>query len=192
MTSLVRVLPLVGMSLVAVFGCGDDSEGAGGANSSTNDGGGGGTAGMGGVPAVGGSGGQPMAMPIPDCGAATDLWLEPDSQFNGGGGPDYGTPATAWQVGTANDANPYVQGNIGASGSAFFVFCAGAALSQISINLNDLDGSGFTTIHIHEGAGDVFGAEVTPTMTSAVGGSWPLTPGETYVFEVSNDPDAFF
>ena len=193
-----KVWGCVGVAVIAaLLGCGEgeSGSGSGGSNDGGTGGQGGATAmgGTGGTTAMGGTGGTGGSpMTIPSCGAAMDNWVDPDSQFNGGAGPDYGTPETAWQVGTATQSSPYVQGNIGASGNAFFVFCAGAALNEITIFLNDLDGTGFTQIHIHDGAGDVFGAEVTPTMSNAFGGTWPLTPGETYVFEVSNAPDAFF
>jgi hypothetical protein len=177
--------------VAALIGCGDDSE-----SSSRSSGGGttsqGGMGGAGGAQ-TGGGGAGGMALPIPECGPGMDEWVDNASFPGSTTAADIGTPETAWQVGTATQSTPYVQANISPdTGHAFFVFCAGPALNEISIALNTADGGDFTTIHIHDGTDGVLGAEVTPTMTNAVGGSWPLTPGGRYVLEIANNPGSFF
>ncbi len=178
---------------VGLLACGDDATsgtgGGGGAVTTSSTSAGGGEASGGG--GEGGQGGGGLV--IPACGPGDDVWIDPASFPGSTTAADIGTPGTAWQVGTATQASPYVQANISPiTGHAFFVFCAGPALDEITIFMNSVGGGDFTTIHVHEGAGGVFGAEVIPTMSNAVGGTWPLTPGSTYVFEVSNDPGSFF
>jgi hypothetical protein len=103
---------------------------------------------------------------------------------------DVSTPATAWPVGVATVSPGYIEAEASATnGNAFWVFEAGAALTEISITA-----VAFTNpiefIHLHDGSGGVLGDEITATSNMACcggagfAGTWDVTPGNVYVFEV--------
>lgn len=95
----------------------------------------------------------------------------------------------AWPVGVATQTAPYIEGEGDAtSGNAFFVFEAGPALVEFTANV--FGNSDF--VHLHDGSGLVFGAEITPTASTVGSGTWTTVPGNIYVLEVHQPGGGFF
>lgn len=135
----------------------------------------------------------PEARSIPDPGAGMDRWTVDGLEI----GPGHGSPETAFQVGTAT-RNPFY---IGATldpvtGDAFWVFRTGPGLTTFQVQLfgDGVDGVDF--VHLHDGAGGVFGAEIPSTgfemMPFSITASWNVMPDHVYVLEVHGSMGTFF
>jgi hypothetical protein len=101
----------------------------------------------------------------------------------------HGTPATAWQVGIVTQ-NGYVGGTLDpVTRNLFWVLQAGPAFTTLSVQL----GAGFEYLHLHDGTGLMFGAQLAPATYDIATGqaSWTLTPGRIYVLE-ARGPGGFF
>ncbi len=119
-----------------------------------------------------------MAIPAPS--NQRDAWLSSG---------DISTPGAAWPVGIATEDQPYIEGTSNAvNGNAFFVFEAGPAMTMFTAIIS----ANTDYIHLHRGAGLVFGAEVPAIMSSPGSGSWAVTPGEVYVLGVHQPGGGFF
>ncbi len=122
---------------------------------------------------------------IPDPGAADGDW---------GLGVPFGEPCcsepgTAYQVGIVTVHAGYVQGDIDdADHDFFYVFKTGPAYTEFQW----AGGIDMNFLHLHEGAGLVFGAEVTPTVSTASSGTWPVSPDTIYVLELNSNTGGFF
>ncbi len=119
-------------------------------------------------------------MMVPDPGAMMagfESWRVPM-------GTNVSEPGRAHRVGVATVSPDYVEATTGANGNAFYVFRAGPALMSLRVNVfPPLDVPRGDFLHLHQGDGLVFGAEVMPTMSAAAGATWPVTPGSVYVLE---------
>lgn len=127
----------------------------------------------------GGSTGE--ALPIPDPGQAMDAW-----QSQGA----IGTPGTAWPVGIATQEFPYVEGVAEEDGNAFFVFEAGPALTTLDIQV--FGGTDAEVLHLHDGTGLTFGAEIPPDSVGPSQATFSTTPGQVYVLELTFPGAGFF
>ena len=123
------------------------------------------------------------AMGIPDPGGAMDDWglSVIDTCCS--------TPASAYPVGVVTMDPGYVQGNIDpAVGVFFYVFRTGPTLTSFS-----WPGGPVTEfVHLHDGAGMVFGPEITPVVSTATTGTWNVMPDHVYVLELSSSMGGFF
>lgn len=133
-----------------------------------------------------------MAMSIPGPGAFTDRWTIDGLEI----GPGHGTPETAFQVGTVSRNPDYIGATLDAvTGDAYWVFQTAPAMTTIEIALRG-DVTAIDFMHLHDGAGMVFGAEI-PTVTYSVMpfeilGSWAVTPSHVYVLEIHGSMGTFF
>ncbi len=96
---------------------------------------------------------------------------------------DVSSPDRAHVVGVANMSPAYVQANVGANGNAFFVFRTGATLMRFMVNIFPSLMPPGEYVHLHDGAGGIFGAEITPTVSTPGGATWPVMPNHVYVLE---------
>jgi len=125
------------------------------------------------------------ALSIPDPGTANADW----GFTVGFGEPCCSDPSTAYPVGIVTAHAGYVQGDIDdADHDFFYVFKTGPAYTEFvwtgGIDMNYL--------HLHEGAGLVFGAEVPATVSTPSSGTWPVSPNTIYVLELNSNTGGFF
>jgi len=173
-TSLVVLLGLA--AAAACGGGGDDDD-----DGVDIDGGGGGADGSADDPDAGGA----LTIPDPGTGDPGGLWQASPASC-------CGTPSTAFAVGVVTQNNPYVEATAPTdTGDTFYVFRTGAAFTSLTINLFEA-GADITAVHVHDGAGLVFGDEIAPTVTTATSGTWPLAANSVYVFEVITAAGGFF
>lgn len=142
--------------------------------------------------------GGPTARTIPDPGNETDRWA-PQGMINIPAG--HGTPETAWQVGTVTEDPWYIGGTLDpVTGSAFWVFRTGPGITQISLPLRGLGVPMIDFVHLHDGDGLVFGAEITPDAYTvgmdggrpSIDATWTVVPDRVYVIEVHGVEGVFF
>lgn len=135
---------------------------------------------------------------IPDPGAGMDEWA-PAGMINVP--PGHGTPETAWLVGTVTEDPWYIGGVTDAvTGDVFWVFRTSATTTTISIPLRGAGLASIDYLHLHDGAGLVFGAEVTPDSyvvgmdggRMAIDATWTVLPDHIYVVEVHGSMGTFF
>lgn len=168
---------------------GSSNGGSGGTQAAGGTGGSAGPGPGGAGPGPGAGGGEPTGL-LPDPGSAMDSWTVANSSPTPGSGVDVGKPSSAWKVGTATQAAPYVQANLSpTTGSAFYVFTAGPALTEITIALT---GSGYTAIHLHDGSGLVFGDKIEATSGGPTSGTWTVVPSNIYAVEIVGPNGQFF
>jgi hypothetical protein len=103
-----------------------------------------------------------------------------------------GTPGDAWPVGVATMEQPYIEGTVARDGNAFFVFEAGPALTTFSVFVFAVETGDPEFIHLHDGTGLVFGAEIPPDDVQPTGGTWTVVPGNVYVLEIHFPGAGFF
>lgn len=140
--------------------------GAGGSSTSSSSG-------------TGGTGGVPMGdIPYPgDFPADTTQWYPPFESN--------GTPATAFPVGVVSQESTYIAVYVDSGQMAFFVFRAGPALTQISVDLaGTAPEATVDFVHLHDGTGLMFGAEIPPIVSTSNSGTWATIPGTIYVLEI--------
>jgi hypothetical protein len=137
-----------------------------------------GTGGMGGASTSSGTGGVPSGeIPYPgDFPAATDQWYPPFESN--------GTPATAYPVGVVNQESTYIACYVDEGQMAFFVFRAGPALTQFSVDLAGTPPeSTVDFVHLHDGTDLMFGPEIPPITSTSNSGTWATIPDNIYVLE---------
>lgn len=120
-----------------------------------------------------------VAIPDPATGMGND-WFAVEGTHS--------TPGTAWPVGVATFGASYIEGTGDATGAFFYVFEAGPKLTSFVLS-NVID---FPEFHLHNGDGLLFGSLITPTESTAQGGTWTVTPGSVYVLELAGGPEGFF
>lgn len=127
-------------------------------------------------------------LPIPDPGDGdlAGVWLATDA--------DNSTPGTAFPCGIVSENPLYIEADIITGENAYFVFEADASF-DMSFNLGGIEGS-FDFIHLHDGNGLVFGAELEPLVVDVApdmaSGTWSVEEGNIYVFEVHVLGGGFF
>lgn len=137
-----------------------------------------GTGGMGGASTSSGTGGIPSGeIPYPgDFPADTMQWYPPFESN--------GTPATAYPVGVVNQEYTYIACYVDEGQMAFFVFRAGPALTQFSVDLAGTPPeSTVDFVHLHDGTGLIFGDEIPPITSTSNSGTWATIPDNIYVLE---------
>jgi hypothetical protein len=128
---------------------------------------------------MGGTGGVPMGdIPYPgDFPADTTQWYPPFESN--------GTPATAFPVGVVSQESTYIAVYVDEGQMAFFVFRAGPALTQISVDLaGTAPEATVDFVHLHDGTDLMFGAEIPPIVSTSNSGTWATIPGNIYVLEI--------
>ncbi len=128
------------------------------------------------------------AIPIPDPGTEDlgGVWFA--------SGMDISTPEEAFPAGIVSESPGYIEADVDESGNAFYVFRAGASF-DITISVYGIDGE-LDFIHMHDGAGLVFGEELTPVVVDVqpdmASGTWSVVEDGVYVFEVHLAAAGFF
>lgn len=160
-------------------GTGTSMQGGGG----TGAGAAGGTGGSGG--GTGGSGGAAMSIPDPGNQMASTTWFDDNLP--------HGTPQTAKPEGVVTQNPVYIEGDVDPiTGAYFYVFLTGPMFTMFSINLNEIS-TNIDFVHIHDGTGLMFGAEIMPSMfTSPLIQTWTLQPNTIYVLEIHSPGGGFF
>jgi len=124
---------------------------------------------------------------IPDPGnkPASGTWLNDNMP--------HGTPETAKPEGVVTSTPFYIEGDADKqTGNFFFVFKTGPAYTSFSVLLNEVT-SMIDMVHLHDGAGLIFGAEVAPAMvTSELQKTWTVQPNHVYVLEIHSPGGGFF
>ncbi len=116
------------------------------------------------------------AITIPDPGTGPADWqMDYHENF---------TPGDAFPVGIVTDNYPYILAYIEpTSGDVFYVFRTGPTFTRLDIDLwgNKAD---VLAMHVHEGTGLVFGAEVPDDKPEILLGGWNLQADTVYVLEI--------
>lgn len=210
-----RRVPSLVLCLLAL-GCGDDAAppdggraDAGAVDGGPPDGDDAGPAGVDGGPPEGDDAGPEgdagpapgdagAARSIPDPGGEMDRWA-PTGMINIPDG--HGTPETAWQVGTVTEDPWYIGGRLDdVTGDAFWVLRTGPGVTSLAIPLRGLGVAEIEHLHLHDGEGLVFGAEVAPDRYEvgtdggrmAIDATWTVLPDHVYVVEVHGSMGTFF
>lgn len=127
-------------------------------------------------------------IPIPDPGDGPADW------GNGYGDGPGCTPDDARPVGVATDSPGYLEGTLcDGTGDGFYVFRTGPAMTELTVSL--FPGGGgmeIDYVHLHDGAGGVFGPEIEATESTPTGGTWPVAPDSVYVLEIHGTAGGFF
>ncbi len=118
---------------------------------------------------------------IPDPGDAQDDWG--NSVFDEA---CCSTPETAYPVGTVSRDAGYIQGFFDSELSFFYVFVTDDALDEFTFPM------WFEEVHLHDGDGLRFGAEIEPSATGDSSVTWDVAPGHVYVLELVSDFEGFF
>jgi hypothetical protein len=121
---------------------------------------------------------------IPDPGDAMDDWG--NDEWDDGSDPCCVTPETAYPVGTVTMDAGYIQGVFDSSLQFFYVFRADTGLSEFTFPMY------FEEVHLHDGAGLLFGDEIQPSTSEKFSVTWPVEAGGIYVVEVRSDYEGFF
>ena len=116
------------------------------------------------------------AIPDPGTGAAPPVWDAPSTA---------GAPGTAYALGIVRSNPSYIGGTKPTdSGSNFFVFKSGPAFTSLSVRPTGIPPATIDYVHLHDGAGLVFGPEIAPTSVAGGTYTWSLSPNHVYVLEV--------
>ncbi len=124
---------------------------------------------------------------IPDPGDADlgGVWLA--------AGMDISMPEVAFQAGLVPESPAYIEADTDATGNAYYVF---RATESFDITFTLWGGDDIEFIHLHDGAGLLFGEEldaieniVEPGMAT---GTWSVAEDEIYVFEVHLEGIGYF
>jgi len=129
---------------------------------------------------------------IPDPGNGVAEWIVP------GTSPammaaDMSTPDTAFPVGVVRSSPGYLQAWSGPNGDAFFVFRTGPMFTDFRVaGVHGVPTGDPDFIHVHDGAGLVFGPEIMPVTSTPSSGRWTLEADHVYVLEIHFPGGTFF
>jgi len=118
---------------------------------------------------------------VPDPGDAQDDWaLEVWDEAC------CSTPETAYPVGTVTRDAGYIQGFFDSTLSFFYVFRTNTGMAQFTFP------DWFEDVHLHEGDGLRFGAEIEPASSTDSSVTWDVEEDHVYVLELASEFEGFF
>ena len=123
------------------------------------------------------------ARAIPDPGGEQDDW---GFTINSDNDVCCAIPEEAYPVGTVNFDPGYIQGAFDSGMAFFYVFRSAPGLQSFTFPLF------FEEVHLHDGAGLVFGDLITPSATADFEVSWDIEGDHVYVVEVRSSFEGFF